>query len=350
MNNIEWIGNKEIDSKVVNELLENSIKSRRFTNYGPNVSLLENIIKDKFKVSDEYSIIVVNNGSVAIHALTQSIALYSKMDIKWATQSFTFPPSAQGNLQDIEIVDIDNEGGLDLKYIDNNVNGLIVTNVFGNVVDIDRYVDYCNTNNKFLIFDNAATSYTFYKNKNCVNYGDGCTISFHHTKPFGFGEGGAIIALNKYESIIRKLINFGIDGYDSSDRFYNKYGNNHKMSDIAAVYIIQYLNNFDNIVLKYTKLYEYFKMKIINKKYKLFPSKHDNIIIPACFPILFETYNDNIKTNLLNNGIFCKKYYIPLKNTPVAMSFYNMILCIPCNMDMEISHIDKIINIIEKTE
>ena len=117
--NIEWIGFKDIDLNLVNKLLQTSINSKRFTNYGPNVVLLENIIRDKFKVSNEYSIIVVNNGSVAIHALTQGIMLYNNTNIKWATQSFTFPPSAQGNLQNVDIIDIDMDGGLDLNLIDN---------------------------------------------------------------------------------------------------------------------------------------------------------------------------------------------------------------------------------------
>ena len=87
---------------------------------------------------------------------------------------------------------------------------MIVTNIFGNVVDIQKYESFCRENNKFLIFDNAATGYTEYKGKNCLNFGIGCTISFHHTKPFGFGEGGAIIVDKKYEKSIRCLNNFGI--------------------------------------------------------------------------------------------------------------------------------------------
>ena len=51
---------------------------------------------------------------------------------------------------------------------------------------------------------------TFYKGRNSCNYGNGSIISFHHTKPFGFGEGGAIIIDSKYEEGARRLINFGI--------------------------------------------------------------------------------------------------------------------------------------------
>ena len=50
----------------------------------------------------------------------ESILYTENKNIQWATQSFTFPPSAQSNLKNVEIVDIDLEGGLDLNQIDLN--------------------------------------------------------------------------------------------------------------------------------------------------------------------------------------------------------------------------------------
>ena len=344
---INWISNKKINNKKVNQLLQISLKENKFTNYGPNVQLLENIIRDKFKIDENKAIICVANGSVALHLLTTGIQYYKQNNkkLKWATQSFTFPPSAQSNLSDVKIVDIDNEGGLNLEEIDESIDGIIVTNIFGNIVDIDKYVKWSN-DNKYLIFDNAATPFTFYKGKSCCNYGHGCTISFHHTKPFGFGEGGAIIVDKEYEHNIRCLNNFGID---LTDKYWVKEGNNNKMSDISAVYIIQYLDKFDYIVKKHKELYKYFKKKLENSKIqaKLYPSFHyiDNII-PSCFCLIFDNYNDNIKQKLLDNGIFCRKYYYPLKNTKNTCEIYDKILCLPCNSDMKKKDIDFIFNFI----
>lgn len=42
---INWVPQKHINYKKVNELLKNSIDENQFTNYGPNVQLLEKIIK-----------------------------------------------------------------------------------------------------------------------------------------------------------------------------------------------------------------------------------------------------------------------------------------------------------------
>jgi dTDP-4-amino-4,6-dideoxygalactose transaminase len=346
---MEWVPNKDINIDLVNNLLTNCLTSKQFTNYGKNVQLLEDFLYNKLKIDESKSIIVVSNGSVALHILTTAINLYNNNNFKWATQSFTFPSSAQNSLSDVKILDIDLDGGIDLIDVDEHIDGLIVTNIFGNVVDIDKYVDFCIKNNKKLIFDNAATSYTFYKNTNCVNYGIGCTISLHHTKPFGFGEGGAIIVDKKYEDIIRGLICFGMN---LSNKHYLPQGNNSKMSEISAVYILQYLqDNFEYIIQIHQELYDYLKYlletKYLHLKCRLFPSFHNKIITSACFPLLFDNYNDNIRIKLLENKIFCRKYYHPLENTPNAVKIYNSILCIPCTKDMNKYDIDTILNLIE---
>lgn len=352
-----WVPNKSIDTLLVNKLLEKSLETNHFTNNGPNVMLLELFIKKKFKVEDDKCVIAVTNGAVALHSLTSGIQYTESTSIKWATQSFTFPPSAQSNLSNVEIIDIDKDGGIDLDLIDSSVNGIIVTNIFGNVVDIDKYIEWANKNNNFLVFDNAATAYTFYKGKNCLNYGNGCIISFHHTKPFGFGEGGAIIVDKKYEKAIRCLNNFGIG---LTENYWVKEGNNNKMSDISAVYILQFLmNNFDSIVSHHYGMYNYFKEKVLKEKsegtlkWKLFPSFHDDnintsdIIVPSCLCILLENYDDNIRLKLLENNIFCRKYYYPLKDTKVACEIFESILCISFTTETTKEDLDKIFDLVK---
>ena len=346
---INWVPNKAINIEKVNELMQKSLETGRFSNGGPNVQLLEHVIREKLEIDDTKAIIVVTNGSVALHSLTTSMEYFHKQRLNWATQSFTFPPSAQGTLSNTKIVDIDSEGGLNLDELDETIDGIIVTNIFGNIVDIDKYEKWATDNNKYLIFDNAATPFTFYKGKSSCNYGNGSTVSFHHTKPLGFGEGGAIIVNKKYEQTIRKINNFGID---LTDEYYLREGNNYKMSDIAAIYIIQYLDNFETIVEKHKELYKYFKSQILDKELqlKLFPSFHDNNnIIPSCFCLLFNKPETSyeIEKKLLENDIFCRKYYHPLKETKNTLQIFNKILCLPCNIDMKKEDIDHIIKLIK---
>ena len=345
---LKWVPNKTINYETVKNLLSECEITGQFSNYGPNVKKLEEYIKHKFQIDDNKSVIVVVNGSHAIQILSHSINVYDNRKLQWATQSFTFPPSNQGTLKTSKIIDIDLDGGIDLEQIDDSIDGFIITNVFGNIVDIDKYIKYCKNNNKYLIFDNAATPFTFYKGSNCLNYGNGCIISFHHTKPFGFGEGGAIIVDKKYEKTVRKLINFGIDLYDN--KYYSTEANNCKMSDISASFILQYLyHNFDLIINKHQSLYNYLLKKIDGLSIKLFPSFHDkdkNIV--SCFCLLFDANKSIVvQDKLLNNDVYCRKYYYPLKTTINSQRIYDQIICIPCHKDMEYKDIDKIIELIQ---
>ena len=348
---IDWVPNKLINYEKIKNLLDKCQKNKQFTNYGPNVQLLEKFIHNKYKIDENKSVIAVVNASLGLQILTYILNLYHNKDIQWATQSFTFPPSNQGTLKTSIILDIDLEGGLNLNEVNNDIGGLIVTNIFGNIVDIDKYLEYCEKNNKFLIFDNAATHYTFYKGKNCLNYGHGSVISFHHTKPFGFGEGGAIIVDKKYEYIIRNMINFGIDNnIKNKENYYSNNANNCKMSDISAVFVLQYLQDyFDIIIQKHHDLYNYFieQKNKNNINIELFPSFHDkNNICISCFCILFKNkeLSLKIKEKLLENNIFCRKYYHPLKKTKNTCIIYDKILSLPCTKDMNYSDIDNIIN------
>lgn len=348
---LKWVPNKNIDNELVNKLFKKSIESNHFTNNGPNVHLLESFIRNKFNIENDKSVILVTNGAVGLHSITSGMQYTENNTIKWATQSFTFPPSAQSNLSSVEIIDIDRDGGIDLELINDDINGIIITNIFGNVVDIDKYTEWAKKNNKYIVFDNAATAHTFYKGKNCVNYGNGCVISFHHTKPFGFGEGGAIIVDKKYETAIRCLNNFGIG---LTDKYWVKEGNNNKMSDISAVYILQFLmNNFDKIVSHHNDLYNYVKEKMAKyddkiTTWKLFPSFHgDGVIVPSCLCLLFNNYKDHIRIKLLENNIYCRKYYYPLKNTKVACEIFDSILSISFTTETTKKDIDNIFKLVE---
>jgi dTDP-4-amino-4,6-dideoxygalactose transaminase len=338
---MSWISKKKIDEELVKSHIKKCLETNQFTNQGFFVNELETHVRKLFEIDDNKSVILVTNGTVALQVLTNSILHYENKNINWATQSFTFPPSAQIN-PNVKIIDIDKDGGLDLNKVDkNNINGLIITNIFGNVVDIKKYESFCKENNMFLIFDNAASAYTFYNGKNCLNYGNGSIISFHHTKPFGFGEGGCIVVDNKYEKTIRCLNNFGIG---LSDNYWNKLGSNNKMSEISAIYILQYLiNNFDKIKKHHNSLYEHFSKK--NKKI-MFPNFSDNKIVPSCLCVLIEKNNNEIINKLIEHGFQVRKYYNPLDESKVSNEIYKKIICLPCNLDISKNDLEKINEII----
>jgi dTDP-4-amino-4,6-dideoxygalactose transaminase len=328
-----WISRKTIDYKNLEFIFKESAKTNQFSNNGPTVQLLEMFLRKVLNIHDDKAVICVNNGSVAIQVL------YTAFESKnICTQSFTFPSSAQCS-ENVQIVDIDQSGGPNLELVNNNIDTLVITNLFGNVVDINKYTTWGNKNNVNIIFDNANCPYTFYKGNNSLNYGNAATFSFHHTKTFGFGEGGCIIVDRKYEKKIISLINFGNDL--TVDKFvWLKEGINGKMSCVSAGHILDQLRHFNRDVNHHKLILDTFK-SILPKEFTLLPTFSDNPFL-GTVAILFpeKVHLEDIK----HWPLISKKYYHPLKMTPVATDWWERIVCFPCHVDISVEQVENLRN------
>lgn len=343
MMNISWLSHKKIIRDNVDKYLTECEKCNKYTNIGPIIPLLENFIRDKFKIDNTKAVIMTSNGTTALHALVGGLNTIHDRNLLFVTQSFTFPSSNQGPLNNSIIVDIDNEGGLDITKLEQmnlEYDGVIITNVHGNITKIDKYVEFCEKNNKILIFDNAATAYTFYKGSNSCNYGLASIISFHHTKPFGFGEGGCIIVNKEFEKVIRNTLNFGIDNsIDGS--LYSNNASNYRMCDINASFILSYLeNNFEQIINRHQEIYQIYKNNL-PKNFELFPNFSDDTPICSSICLLYKN-----KIDIKNFPFIVRKYYRPLSNLSceVSNTFYESIICLPCHKDLTNQDLYYIIN------
>lgn len=345
MEEIKWVAQKDINLDDFSSLMELCSKTNTYTNFGPIIPLLENALTNLFQISDSKEVIVTSNGTTALHALIAGLNIFHKRSLKFATQAFTFPSSNQGPLSDSKILDIDTDGGLNLENLNySGLDGLIITNIHGNVVDIDKYVDFCQQHNLYLLFDNAATGYTFYKGRNSVNYGLGSIVSFHHTKPFGFGEGGCIIVSKEFAHCIRISLNFGYDNRLNVSATHSMYASNYRMCDINAAVILSYLQkNFNKIVSHHSDVYQLYKNSHLGH-FKLFPNFGD-LTVPSSICLLYDQpYFDNTKL-----PFFTRKYYKPLATLPISVDFYNRVVNIPCNLDISLETHQEVINFLNDT-
>lgn len=333
---INWVNKKKIDWEAVMYYMDFSIKENQFSNDGPLQEILSNKLRLLLGINDDKSIVLTSSGTAALHALVSSFNMYLQRDTKWATQDYTFPVSAQGVLKNSIIVDINYDDVSpsieELEKVKDKIDGIIVTNVFGFSSVISIFVEWCNKNEKFLLFDNATAPYTLYNFTNVNNFGNGCIISLHHTKPLGFGEGGVIIVDKVYEPYVRKAINFG---YTKTLKQWSPHGSNWRMSDIAASYVLQHLEKFYDIVEKHQELAEYFVNGLKQTRFRLL--KPYNYGLHSCLPIVFGK-------NIDIQDVEYKKYYEPLMGLDNSKKLFKDIVCFPLNADMTTEDLDYIIN------
>lgn len=306
------------------EYLTNAVQSNQFSNYGKAVKLLEQRAKNLLKINDSKAIIATNSGASALHAMLLALRQSGNTD-PIATQDFTFPCNMQGPAADSLILDLDEYQQIDLtdsrlqehKYI------IIVTNCFGHLQDLKKILDFANNYGHTILFDNAATPYSFWQGTNSCNLGLGAYVSLHHTKPIGFGEGGLVIIDKQYEPFVRSAINFGVTANN-----YSVFGSNFKMSELTAAGILQWWDSFniDELSNSYRQLYNDKTYRYLESIDMLFHNySDDDNFFPNCLPLVHSI--PCAITKYKNED--AKKYYKPFKGLPNSKKLYENILCLP---------------------
>ena len=319
-----FILKKKINYLTLEKYLKSAHDTNQFSNGGYATKFLEERAREILKISDSKAVIATSSGTAALHAILYAMMRQENRNMRVCTQDFTFPSNSQGPATGPIITDIDSNCNMDIynEYAHTYGEIYIVTNCFGHVQDLDTILKFSQENNKIVIFDNAATPYTFYNGINTCNLGNASYISLHHTKHIGFGEGGLAIVESHLEEGARTAINFGL-----VDKKFNERGSNFKMSEIAAAAILQYWDQIDIDELKAKLLDNYY-----NKLYDLnqvetgvvFPNHSDeDEFFPSCLPYIFnETKNEDEYEN-------CKKYYHPLRGFSISQQIYDRIICFP---------------------
>jgi len=299
-------------------------ETNQFTNYGMAVQFLEEEARRMLKIEDSKAVIATNNGSTALHAIIYAMSRQDNKSYRVATQDFTFPCNSQGPAEGPIVVDVDANIQIDLndQYLSQYADMVIVTNCFGHLQNLDYILD--NTKGKKVIFDNAASPYSFWNGTNSCNLGNASFISLHHTKPIGFGEGGLVIIDKEYEESVRIACNFGL-----VNGAFNERGGNFKMSELAAAGILQWWGSFDIDSLQKQYLDNYYKelYTLRDIDFSVFPHLAENteIFFPNCLPLIHKE-PVNI-SDYADRDV--KKYYYPLRGFANSKYVYDRIICFP---------------------
>ncbi|UTW44878.1 DegT/DnrJ/EryC1/StrS aminotransferase family protein [bacterium SCSIO 12696] len=317
---LRYVESKRVDIEAVKGYLEISCEHNHWSNFGPVSLLLEEYIAELLGLESGLKVVMCANATAAMHALVTLEEVKQGSSQRWGVSSFGFYSCIQGPLQKAAVYDCDEAGLLDLNMVGaDSVDALIMTNMFGANRDIEKYHKYANDNNKFLLIDSALA---FGSHKHVANE----CISFHHTKPWGFGEGGCAIVLADDEKLFRSLINFG-SGLGSS---LSRHAGNGKISDVSCAYILARLRQMEVLSPLYQAEYERIKAIGTALGLQVLGGNVQHPGTPSNVPFISQAPLGDIEHPVLPTA----RYYQPLENTPVASSIYERILNIPCHPQM----------------
>lgn len=337
------------------EILKRAWDTGWMTNRGELVQELESKLKSYLNVPN---IIATTNGTlplqIAIKALELSGEIITTPFSYVATTSSIVWEDCTPVFVDIhpEYLTID-ETKIEAA-ITNKTTAILATHVFGNPCNVEVIEKIASKHHLKVIYDAAHCFGVTYKGQSIFNYGDVITCSFHATKLFHTGEGGAIFT--NEEELYEKLYFHHNFGHKTAESFQGL-GINAKMSELQGAMGLAVLPYMDEILTKRKRVVGYYNEQLDFSNIKTIKIREETAWNYCYYPIIFESEEMlfKVKSTLNDNNIFPRRYFYPSLNTLdyvnkqpclTSESISSRILCLPLYPDLSVESIKDIVDII----
>jgi dTDP-4-amino-4,6-dideoxygalactose transaminase len=325
------------------------------TNRGVLVQELEEKLKEHLNVSN---IIAMTNGTIPLQIAIKALGLTGEIITTpfsyVATTSSIVWEGCRPVFVDIhpEYLTID-ETKIEAA-ITNKTSAILATHVFGNPCAIEAIDAIAEKYQLKVIYDAAHCFGVTYKGQSVFNYGDISTCSFHATKLFHTGEGGALFCKDK-QLHDRAFFhhNFGHKGKEK----FQGLGINGKMSELQAAMGLSVLPYISSVMEQREHVINYYQQFLKNSQFlKIREETQWNY---SYLPILFDMESQllNIQRSLNEANIFPRRYFYPsLDRLPyikdarceISRDISKRVLCLPLYHDLTKKEVEDICNLIKK--
>jgi dTDP-4-amino-4,6-dideoxygalactose transaminase len=232
---------------------------------------------------------------------------------------------------------------------------ILATHVFGNPCNVEEIERIAKRHNLKVIYDAAHCFGVKYKGKSIFEYGDVSTCSFHATKLFHTGEGGAIFC--KDPELFHQIYfshNFGHNG----PLDFHGLGINGKISELQAAMGLTVLPYMTQILKGRQEAVTMYREKL-NPAFQILKLREGSQWNYSYFPILFKTEEALLDSeyNLKDNDILARRYFYPSLNNlpyterchmPISEDIAKRILCLPLYYIIEEQHIAEVCHIVNE--
>ena len=333
-------------------------RNQWLTNRGELLQELEEKLKAKLDVSN---ITVMNNGTIPIQIALQVLGQQGEI----ITTPFSYVATTAAILWEHctpVFVDIHPDYlTIDETKIEQAITAkttaILATHVFGNPCAIEAIEAIAAKYQLKVIYDAAHAFGVTYNGKSIFEYGDVSTCSFHATKLFHTGEGGALFCND--ESLNHQLFyshNFGHNG----PLEFHGLGINGKISELQAAMGLSVLPHMDRILSSRKKVVDAYTAQLDFTKVTALQIRPKTIWNYSYYPVVFETETQLLAVQkvLNDNNIFPRRYFYPSLNTipyvngstmPISESIAARVMCLPLYEGLKEIDVVKIINLINIT-
>jgi dTDP-4-amino-4,6-dideoxygalactose transaminase len=232
---------------------------------------------------------------------------------------------------------------------------ILATHVYGNPCNIEAIEVIAKKHNLKVIYDAAHCFGVKYKGKSIFEYGDISTCSFHATKIFHCGEGGAVFC--KDPDLFDKIYyshNFGHNG----PLDFHGLGINGKISELQAAMGLSVLPFMPQILNDRKRIVEFYNINLNFNQFEKLKIREETTWNYSYYPIVFE-YEERLllaEEKLKKYNILPRRYFYPSlnklifiknkKSMKISEQIAPKILCIPVFHGLKNEELEKICNLI----
>ncbi len=336
------------------QLLKRIWENKWLTNRGQLVLELEDKLKSHLNVSN---IILMNNGTIPLQIALKLLGTEGEIITTPFSYVATTAAIVWENCTPVfvdihpEFLTID-ETKIE-RAITKKTTAILATHVFGNPCNVEAIDTIAKKYNLRVIYDAAHAFGVAYKGKSIFDYGDVSTCSFHATKLFHTGEGGALFCED--ETLRDQFFyshNFGHNG----PLDFHGLGINGKISELQGAMGLAVLPYVGEIIKERKEVVDFYNNNI-DKKIKRISIRKGTDWNYSYYPLIFYNEAELLKIQKVLNAanIFPRRYFFPSLNTvpylnviamPISESIASRILCLPLYVGLTQSELKLICNLI----
>lgn len=340
-----------------NAILKRAWDKNWMTNRGVLVQELEEKLKQYLNVSN---IIGTTNGTLPLQIAIKALKLTGEI----ITTPFSYVASTSSIVWEgctPVFVDINPEYlTIDETKIEAAITpkttAILATHVFGNPCAIEAIEIIAKKHHLKVIYDAAHCFGVTYKGQSIFNYGDISTCSFHATKVFHTGEGGALFT--NTEDLNDTLFYHHNFGHKGALEFQG-IGINAKMSELQAAMGLSILPYIDTIFTERKKVVDFYDRNLDFNKVRKMQLRQGTDWNFSYYPVIFESEAQllNIEKMLNDNQIIPRRYFYPSLNKieytkgekmPISESIASRILCLPLYIGLTEKDLTRIVTHVNK--
>ncbi len=241
--------------------------------------------------------------------------------------------------------------------ITSKTSAILATHVFGNPCNVEVIEAIAKKHHLKVIYDAAHCFGVTYKGKSIFAYGDVSTCSFHATKLFHTGEGGAMFA---NDEVLQQQLFYSHNFGHKSQVSFQGLGINAKMSELQAAMGLAVLPYLDNILAERKKVVDFYNANLDFSKIKTLKIRENTDWNYSYYPVIFESEKQLLKAKMALNAqdIYPRRYFYPSLNTinyakgqtmPISESIASSILSLPLYVGLAKNELDLICSLINRS-